>query len=81
MTFKVVEPVTPLKVALMVVCPWDALDASPVCFITATVGVDDVHCETDVMSCVEPSLNRPVAANCCKPPSATVGEAGVTLML
>jgi hypothetical protein len=80
-TFNVVEPVTPLNVALIWVCPWLALDATPFAFITATVGVDEVHVTINEMSCVEPSLNRPLAANCCIEPSAIVGVAGVTVML
>jgi hypothetical protein len=65
----------------MFVCPCEALDATPVWLTTATVGDDDVHCETPVMSCVEPSLKRPMAAKGSLDPRAMVGEAGVTEML
>jgi hypothetical protein len=81
LTVSSVPPVVPLNVAFTVVCPCVALDASPVLLTTATVGVVEVHCETVVMSCVEPSLKEPIAANCCIEPKAIVGEAGVTLML
>ena len=65
----------------MLVCPCVALDARPVEFTTATVGVDEVHWTIVEMSCVEPSLNEPLAANCSMEPNPIVGFAGVTEML
>ena len=81
MTVSSVDPVMPLRVALMFAVPWDALAATPVLSTTATVGVAEVHVTTLVMSWVDPSLNEPLAANCCEEPSAMVGFAGVTEML
>jgi len=65
----------------MLVVPCVALAATPVWLMTATVGVDEVHFTTEEMSWVVPSLNVPVAVNCCEEPSAMVGLAGVTAML
>ena len=53
-------PVCTLKVALIFADPCDALDATPVLLTTATRGFDDVHWESNVMSCVVPSLKVPV---------------------
>ena len=53
----------------------------PVEFTTATAGSDDDHCTIVEISCVDPSLNNPVAVNCCMAPRMIVGEAGVTWML
>ena len=71
----------PLSAALMLVDPCDALAATPVWFTTATVGVEEVHFTTFVMSWVDPSLNKPLAANCCEEPRAIVGSGGFTVML
>jgi len=45
--------------------------------IVATLGMVELQCELMLTSCVEPSLNVPSATNCCVPPWATVGFAGV----
>ena len=71
----------PARVALMLVVPCKALAARPLLFTTATVGVDEVQVTTFVMSWVDPSLKEPLAVNCCEEPRATVGFAGVTVML
>ena len=65
----------------MFVVPCEALAATPPWLTTATVGVDDVQVTTFEMSWVDPSLNEPLAANCCEEPRAMVGFAGVTVML
>lgn len=65
----------------MFVVPCVTLVATPLWFTTATVGVDDVHVQTEVMSCVEPSLKLPVAVKGCSPPMITVCAAGATVML
>src|ERR1700690_549037 len=65
----------------MLVCPWLALHACPVLLTIATAGADEVQLEMVVMSCVEPSLKRPVAANCIGAPRMIVGSFGVTVML
>lgn len=75
------EPDVPWKFAVILVCPWLALKARPDLNTIATFGDDDVHHETFVMSCVEPSLKSPVATNDCKAPRLIVGALGVTAML
>ena len=45
------------------------------------MGAEEVHVTVLVISCVDPSLNEPLAANCCEEPGAMVGFAGVTVML
>jgi hypothetical protein len=50
--------------------------ASPFCVTVAPVEALQVTLE--VMSCVLPSANVPVAVNCCVPLGATVAVAGVT---
>ena len=49
--------------------------------IVATAAADDVQCAVLVMSCVVPSENVPVAANCCVVPSGMDGIAGVTAIV
>ena len=46
--------------------------------IVATAGVPELHSTTGVMFWVVPSLNAPVAVNCCVAPEGNVGIAGVT---
>lgn len=43
----------------------------------ATVATDELQCEPTVTSCVVPSLNVPVALNCCVAPAETDAFAGV----
>jgi hypothetical protein len=45
--------------------------------IVATLGVDELQCELMDTSCVVPSLNVPVATNCCFAPALTDAVAGV----
>ena len=63
-TVSVVEFVTAPSIAVIVVFPVVRLDASPRFVIVATAGVEELHNTDCVMSCVEASLNVPVAANC-----------------
>src|SRR5580700_6358427 len=65
----------------MFVWPRPVLNPRPSNQTSPTQGSDEVHLETVVMSCVEPSLNRPVAVNCSIAPRPIVGDAGVTVML
>ncbi len=44
--------------------------------IVATLGIDELQCELIVTSCVDPSLNVPIAANCCVVPTPTRAFAG-----
>ena len=57
-----------------------ALAATPLWFTTATVGVDELQVTTADTSWVDPSLNEPLAVNCCEAPSAIVGFGGLTVM-
>src|SRR6267378_2697989 len=77
-TVKVVKPVTLPRVALIVEVPICSAEASPVALIVATVVVPEPHTTLFVRSCVELSLNVPVAVNCCVFPAATDGFVGVT---
>ena len=65
----------------MFVVPVARVVASPAftgAFATvATVGTDELQCELMLTSCVDPSLNVPMAANCCVEPAVTNGLAGV----
>jgi len=45
--------------------------------IVATFAADELQCVLIVTSCVVPSLNEPVAVNCCVLPRPTDGFAGV----
>ena len=46
--------------------------------MVATDACEELQCAFSVMSCVLASLKVPVATNCCVPPAAAVGFAGVT---
>jgi hypothetical protein len=74
----VADPVTEPDVAVIVADPCATLVASPVVVMVATAGVLELHCTEPVMFWVVPSLNAPVAVNCCVIPSGRVGIAGVT---
>jgi hypothetical protein len=69
--------VTAPDVALIVVLPTPAPVAKPVALIVATVVADELHVALFVRFCVLPSLNVPVAVNCCVAPFAMDGAAGV----
>ena len=77
-TVNVVEPTTLPLVAVIVEVPAFTAVARPAAFIVATVVVPDAHVTLAVRSCVELSLNVPVAVNCCVPATMMVGVAGVT---
>ena len=48
--------------------------------IVATLALEELQCTTAVRSCVLPSLNVPVAENCCVPPIFTVLVSGKMLI-
>jgi hypothetical protein len=76
-TVSCVEPVILPTVAEIVEVPAPAAVAKPVALIVATAAVPEAH--TALLStCVELSLNVPVAVNCCVPPLVIEGFAGVT---
>jgi hypothetical protein len=76
----VVLPLTPPKVAEMVVVPAAAVVARPVAPIVATFAFEEVQVTCVVRSCVVASEYVPVAVNCCVAPTDTVGATGVTAM-
>ena len=63
-------------VALMVAVPAAALVASPFALIVATLTLEEVHAACPVMPMTEPSLNVPVALNCCEAPTLMLALAG-----
>src|ERR1700733_10357251 len=65
-------------VAVIVEVPTPAPVARPAALIVAVVVVPDDQLTFDVRLCVEPSLNVPVAVNCCVAPLVIDGFAGVT---
>src|SRR6202044_2754586 len=77
-TVRVVEPLIAPDVALIVEVPTPAPLASPEALIVAVVVVLEDQVTLDVRFCVEPSLNVPVAVNCCVAPLAIDGFGGVT---
>jgi hypothetical protein len=77
-TVRLVEPATVPEVALTVAVPIAALCASPVLFTEAVETVSDAQVTVKLRSWMLPSVNVPVALNCCLVPSAMEGFAGVT---
>jgi hypothetical protein len=77
-TVSTVDPLTVPDVALTVAVPVPTLCPSPALLIVAVVGVSEDHVAVLVRSCVLPSVNVPVAVNCCVVPNAIDGVAGVT---
>src|SRR5690242_3054391 len=63
-TVSAVELLTAPNIAVMVVVPVERLVTKPRFVIVATLGVEELHNTDCVTSCVELSLNVPVAANC-----------------
>jgi hypothetical protein len=77
-TVNVAEPAMVPTVAVIVVLPCPAPDASPPLLTPATVGVDELQVAEPVRSCVLLSLYVPVALYCCDVPSAMAAVAGLT---
>src|ERR1700722_15896482 len=77
-TVSVVDPMTPAEVAWIVEEPAVRVVAVPGAGVVATAGVSDDQATEPVRFCVLPSLNDPVAVNCCVAFLANVGFAGVT---
>jgi hypothetical protein len=76
-TVSCVEPLMLPTVAEIVEVPAPTAVAKPVALIVATPGVPEAH--TALLStCVELSLNLPVAVNCCVAPLVIAGFAGAT---
>ena len=80
-TVNVVLPETAPKVAVMVLVPAATVVARPVpAAIVALAGVPEVQVTEAVKSCVDASVNVPIAVNCRVRPAAVDGLAGVTAM-
>src|ERR1700691_6712481 len=79
-----VEALTVPEVAVTLAEPTPTLCARPtvlgVLLIVAVETVSEDHVAVLVRFCVLPSVNVPVAVNCCVVPSAIDGAAGVTAM-
>src|SRR5271163_1345066 len=73
-----VEPEIDNDVAVIVEVPTPAPEAKPTALIVAVAVVPEDQVTLDVRFCVEPSLNVPMAVNCCVAPLAIEGFAGVT---
>src|SRR5215467_2902385 len=73
---------TPLKLAPMLVMPTPDAEASPLepaaLLMLATLPFEEAQVTAAVRSCVELSVNVPVALNCCVSPLGILGEGGVT---
>jgi hypothetical protein len=76
-----VDAVTPPELPPILVLPTPLVVANPAKVgafaIVATLAEDELQWVVMVISCVVPSLNDPVAVNCCVPPSVTEEFAGV----
>src|SRR5271154_5542830 len=79
-TVSTVEPGIDAHVAVMVEVPTAAPLASPDALIVAMVVVPEDQVTLDVRFCVVPSLNVPVAVNCCVAPLVIEGCAGATVI-
>jgi len=70
----------PCELAPIVVTPIPVVVAKPPTLgafaMVATLDADELQCVLSVMSCVDVSLNVPVAVNCCVLPTETDGFAG-----
>src|SRR5256885_6546003 len=75
---RTVEPVTDPEDALMVAVPVAMLIARPVLLTVASEVAFELHVAVEVRFCELPSVNVPMAVNCCVVPSEIDGLAGVT---
>src|SRR5579864_648049 len=79
-TITAAPPMTPPCDAVMIAVPLELPKVDPCTPTPATVASTEFHCAEAVRSCVEPSLNVPVAVSCSFPPIATADQPGVTAM-
>jgi hypothetical protein len=77
-TVSVVEPAIVDDVAVIVEVPAAEPVARPAAVIVAVAAFDELHVAVVVRFWVVPSLNVPVAVNCCVAPLVIEGFAGVT---
>ena len=73
---------TPARLALIFVVPTLDVDARPfdpaALLMLATLLFEDAQVTVAVRSCVELSVYKPVAVNCCVKPLAMLGAGGVS---
>jgi hypothetical protein len=79
-TVRVVDPLMEFMIAVMVVVPTLALEATPLGPMVATVGAEEVHVTEPLMTCVVLSPKVPVAVNGNVWPSNRLGVDGMTVM-
>src|SRR5438309_9865981 len=77
-TVGTVETVTDPEVALLVAVPVAMRVARPVLLTLAVEVAFELHVAVEVRFCELPSVNVPVAVNCCVVPSGIEGFVGVT---
>lgn len=77
-TVRVAAPVTPSRVAVIVVEPGALPNARPDEVMVATAALLEDHVAVAVTSWVVPSPHPSIAVNCCVEPCAIVGAAGLT---
>lgn len=79
-TVKVVDPVIVPEVAMMLEVPGVRVLAKPAAFTVTTVWVSEDHVTMLVRSCMLPSLNVPIAVNCCELLDESERFVGVTVI-
>ena len=80
LTVSTVVSVTVPNAAMIVVVPVPVVEIAPVLLIIATPISDDVQVTCPVRLSVDPSLNVPVAVNCCGEPRVILGFTGLMAM-
>src|ERR1700729_469605 len=83
-TVRLADPVTPPRVALMIVLPLPVVAVLPFVpgelLTVATLAIDELQCTELVRSCDDPSVNVPTAVNSCLNPKGIATTAGLTVM-
>ena len=77
-TVSTVEPLIALDFAWIVELPCVMLVAKPKLFMVATPAAEEFQVTVLERFCILPSVNAPVAVNCCALPSGMEGLVGVT---
>ncbi len=75
---RLLQTLATLQVAIMVAVPVPSVLTSPLLLTVATAVLEEVQVRSALRSCVELSEKVPVAVNCCRLPSATLGAGGVS---
>src|SRR6266849_3899168 len=83
-TVRLPEPLTDPDAAVIVTAPEARVLARPwlptVLLTVATVPSEELQCTVPVTSCVLPSLNEPLAVNCCVVPNGIEAAVGLTVI-